>query len=116
MASIRLHLLAGALVAALFLVSQAAHAQSSYVAAPHPEYPGTTSYWTPGDAYGNWRASLYPAPVPAPAYVGHVFYTYEPLYPHHSMYGHSHCYWQFPCKRCGRWKNWSHVHVKYSTW
>jgi hypothetical protein len=35
-------------------------------------------------------AGMYPSPRPVPLFVGHVFYTYPPLYPHHYLYKHSH--------------------------
>lgn len=58
-------------------------------------------------------ASMYPAPMPVPAHVGHSHYTYQPLLPHENMYRHSRIYYTphgtrdmfytDPCKngRCG---------------
>jgi len=37
-------------------------------------------------------AQMYIAPVPVPAWVGHTYYTYEPLYPHELTYSHHHRY------------------------
>ena len=37
-------------------------------------------------------AEMYVAPVPTPAWVGHTYYTYQPLYPHEMMYAHTHRY------------------------
>ncbi|MEM7477178.1 MAG: hypothetical protein AAF483_19520 [Planctomycetota bacterium] len=34
-------------------------------------------------------AQMYLSPVPVPAWVGHTYYTYQPLYPHHYMHPHS---------------------------
>lgn len=38
------------------------------------------------------NAQMYVAPVPVPAWVGHTYYTYQPLYPHEMMYQHTHRY------------------------
>lgn len=37
-------------------------------------------------------AQLYVAPHPVPAYVGHTFYTYQPLMPHEMLYPHKRYY------------------------
>lgn len=37
-------------------------------------------------------AQMYVAPVPVPPWVGHTYYTYEPLYPHELTYAHTHRY------------------------
>ncbi len=37
-------------------------------------------------------AQMYVAPVPVPEFVGHTYYTYQPLYPHEMMYRHTHRY------------------------
>lgn len=34
-------------------------------------------------------AQMYVSPVPVPAWVGHTYITYEPLYPHEFMYRHT---------------------------
>lgn len=39
-------------------------------------------------------ASMYPAPLPVPAYVGGTQYTYEALYPHEHMYRHDRVYYR----------------------
>lgn len=38
-------------------------------------------------------AGLYPAPLPVPTNVGHVYYTYQPFYPHEMMYAHKRTYY-----------------------
>lgn len=37
-------------------------------------------------------AQMYVAPVPVPQWVGHTYYTYQPLYPHELMHKHRHRY------------------------
>jgi hypothetical protein len=37
-------------------------------------------------------AQMYLAPVPVPEWVGHTYYTYQPLYPHEMMYRHNNRY------------------------
>ncbi len=37
-------------------------------------------------------AQMYVAPVPVPEWVGHTYYTYQPLYPHEMMYTHTRRY------------------------
>jgi hypothetical protein len=37
-------------------------------------------------------AQMYIAPVPVPQWVGHTYYTYQPLYPHEMTYWHTHRY------------------------
>lgn len=37
-------------------------------------------------------AAMYVAPVPVPPWVGHTYYTYQPLYPHEMMNIHSQRY------------------------
>jgi len=37
-------------------------------------------------------AQMYIAPVPVPQWVGHAYYTYQPLYPHEMTYWHTHRY------------------------
>lgn len=45
------------------------------------------NYYTQG--YCNLaNAQMYLSPVPVPPNVGHTFYTYQPLYPHHYLYWH----------------------------
>lgn len=52
-----------------------------------PGWVGSTHYTGTIDGY---TAGLYPSPRPVPLFVGHVFYTYEPLYPHHYLHRHGH--------------------------
>ncbi|MCA9178851.1 MAG: hypothetical protein KDB14_30520 [Planctomycetales bacterium] len=40
-------------------------------------------------------AQLYLAPHPVPAYVGHTFYTYQPLMPHEMLYTHGRRYHRY---------------------
>lgn len=44
---------------------------------------------------GGVSAGLYPAPGPVPAFVGHTYYTYEPLYPHEMLYPHHRTYHRY---------------------
>jgi hypothetical protein len=37
-------------------------------------------------------AQMYVSPLPVPAWVGHTYYTYQPLYPHELTYAHTHRY------------------------
>lgn len=37
-------------------------------------------------------AQMYVAPMPVPMWVGHTYYTYQPLYPHELMYRHTNRY------------------------
>jgi hypothetical protein len=37
-------------------------------------------------------AEMYVAPVPVPPWVGHTYYTYQPLYPHEMMHRHTNRY------------------------
>ena len=45
------------------------------------------NYYVPPNAGSN-PAALYMAPRPIPQNVGHVYYTYQPLYPHEYLYPH----------------------------
>lgn len=60
-----------------------------------PSYAGDLfpSYWAPA-APGAISAPLYVSPVPTPPHVGHVWVTYQPLYPHEFLYKHSKVYWR----------------------
>ncbi len=51
------------------------------------------SYWAPA-APGGVSAPLYVSPIPTPPHVGHVWVTYQPLYPHEFLYKHSKVYWR----------------------
>jgi len=68
-------------VAAAFSFGTSAQAQ---------EYAGQlfSNQYTQG--YANQAtAQMYLAPVPVPPWVGHTYYTYQPLYPHEMMYRHN---------------------------
>ncbi|MCA9194334.1 MAG: hypothetical protein KDB03_21340 [Planctomycetales bacterium] len=41
---------------------------------------------------GEATAPLYVSPLPVPQWVGHTYYTYQPLYPHEMTYWHNHRY------------------------
>jgi hypothetical protein len=45
------------------------------------------NYYTQGPS-NHANAGMYLAPRPVPAYVGHTYYTYQPLLPHEHMYSH----------------------------
>jgi len=63
--------------------TQPAAAQDYYANAPQL----FANQYTQG--YANQAtAEMYVAPVPTPAWVGHTYYTYQPLYPHEMMYTH----------------------------
>ncbi|MCS7236826.1 MAG: hypothetical protein NZ899_00980 [Thermoguttaceae bacterium] len=56
---------------------------------------------TAGDLFYNYYVApgpdgigveLYPAPRPAPPWVGHTYITYEPLMPHEFLYRHQRVY------------------------
>lgn len=40
-------------------------------------------------------AAAYPAPLPTPNWVGHTYYTYQPLMPHEFLYHHHRTYRQY---------------------
>jgi hypothetical protein len=64
------------------------------LAAPYNTYGGHDlfyNYYTQGNA-NQAHAAAYVSPVPVPPWVGHTFYTYQPLYPHEMMHWHSHRY------------------------
>lgn len=68
-------------VAATFCFGNQAQAQ---------EYAGPlfANQYTQG--YANQAtAQMYLSPVPVPAWVGHTYYTYQPLNPHEMMYRHN---------------------------
>ncbi len=46
------------------------------------------NYYTQGNCNRS-NAQLYISPLPVPPNVGHTFFTYQPLYPHHFMFWHS---------------------------
>jgi hypothetical protein len=67
-------------------LASSASAQQSYL--PHPMF---SNEYTQGNA-NQATAQMYVAPVPVPTWVGHTYYTYQPLYPHQMMYLHEHRY------------------------
>ena len=68
------------------------------------------NYYTQG--YSNQaNAQLYVSPHPVPAFVGQTFFTYQPFYPHHYLYGHSDRYHNYYDN--GRGTN--RTRVSYST-
>ncbi len=67
------------------------------------------NYYTQG-GMNQVNAQMYLAPRPVPAYVGHSYYTYQPLLPHEHMYSHVRNYYKWtpgayytsPCQgQCG---------------
>lgn len=46
------------------------------------------NYFTQGSC-NQANAQMYLSPLPVPPNVGHTFYTYQPMYPHHMMYSHT---------------------------
>ena len=52
------------------------------------------NFWN-GPNCGGVAAQLYIAPHPVPAYVGHTFYTYQPLMPHEMLYTHKRTYHRY---------------------
>jgi hypothetical protein len=71
-----------ATMAVCSLVSSA-HSQEMISSGPHPLF---ANQYTQDSAEAT--AQMYLAPVPVPAWVGHTYYTYQPLYPHQMMYLH----------------------------
>jgi hypothetical protein len=51
-------------------------------------------YYVPNNC-GGPAAELYPAPHYVPPHVGHVYYTYQPLYPHEFLYNHHRTYHRY---------------------
>ncbi len=52
------------------------------------------NYYVPGTC-GGVPASMYLAPLPVPAAVGHTYYTYQPFMPHEMLYQHSRNYYRY---------------------
>jgi hypothetical protein len=69
------------------LLSGSAHSQEHGGVGPHL----FANQYTQGFA-NQATAQMYISPVPVPAWVGHTYYTYEPLYPHELTYWHTHRY------------------------
>jgi hypothetical protein len=67
---------------------------------PNGEYRGYAQndlfrqYYVPNHQ-GGVGAQLYVAPRPVPEFVGHTWYTYQPLYPHEFMYRHHRTYHRY---------------------
>jgi hypothetical protein len=81
------------LVALVAVLAAPAESFASHPCPVHsaPGWVGTTTYTgTMSCCCDGYTAGLYPSPRPVPQFVGHVFYTYEPLYPHHYLYKHRH--------------------------
>lgn len=79
-------ILLGSAALALLTLSNSASAQD-YTNAPRL----FANQYTQG--YANQAtAEMYVAPVPVPEWVGHTYYTYQPLYPHEMMYSHTRRY------------------------
>ncbi|WP_372897152.1 hypothetical protein [Stieleria sp.] len=57
------------------------------------------------------NAQMYVSPVPVPAFVGHTFNTYQPLYPHEFLYKHTNRYHNYYDN--GRGINRTKVHYSY---
>lgn len=72
---------------ALMLLGNAAYCQEHGGVGPHL----FANQYTQGVA-NQATAQMYIAPVPVPPWVGHTYYTYEPLYPHELTYTHHHRY------------------------
>jgi hypothetical protein len=53
------------------------------------------NYYVPPCPWSGTGAQLYVAPRPAPLYVGHTYFTYQPLLPHEFLYRHHRTYWNF---------------------
>ena len=68
------------------------------------------NYYTQGYA-NRANAQMYLSPHPVPPNVGHTFYTYQPLYPHHYLYAHKDTYHNYYDN--GRGMN--RTRVNYST-
>ncbi len=77
------HTIVAGVALALLGTVQSASAQDYYANAPQL----FANQYTQG--YANQAtAEMYVAPVPAPAWAGHTYYTYQPLYPHEMMHAH----------------------------
>jgi len=49
------------------------------------------NFYVPNNC-GGVPAAMYVAPLPVPQFVGHTYYTYQPLMPHEFMYKHHRTY------------------------
>ncbi len=52
------------------------------------------NYYVP-DTCGGVPAAMYLAPRPVPAWVGHTYYTYQPVLPHELLYPHHRTYFRY---------------------
>jgi hypothetical protein len=63
-----------------------------------PQYYGQPelfyNYYAPGTC-GGVPANMYLAPQPVPAWVGHTYYTYQPMMPHELLYKHHRTYYRY---------------------
>lgn len=53
------------------------------------------NYYVPPDAGAGLGAKLYVCPRPTPPFVGHTYFTYEPLMPHEFLYPHARVYTRY---------------------
>lgn len=87
---IRKTLVVAAVAAAAWLAQPGEEAQA--IEPARPRYDLFYNYYVPPSQQGGVGAQLYLSPRPTPAYVGHTWYTYQPLYPHEFMYPHCRVY------------------------
>ena len=92
-------------VAAIFSVMGSAQGQEIVGSGPQL----FANQYTQGMA-NSATAQMYVAPVPVPQWVGHTYYTYQPLYPHELMYQHGHRYHSYYDNGNGL----NRTHVRYS--
>lgn len=103
-------LIVAILVAAGFLFGSA-NADAQVISDTQPEFHLFQNQYTQPGASAS-IAAMYNAPYPVPYWVGHSYYTYQPLYPHQHLYAHHKSYYSsygspqdfyhHPCsKRCG---------------
>ncbi len=78
-----------AVAAVIALGSAASSAQAQEIVGSGPQL--FANQYTQGMS-NQATAQMYIAPVPVPQWVGHTYYTYQPLYPHELMYRHSNRY------------------------
>ena len=68
------------------------------------------NYYAQPGPYNGAAAELYISPRPVPAFVGHTWNTYQPFYPHESMYRHQRGYYTY-----NPGAGWRRTNVRYST-
>lgn len=88
-------------------MSSSANAQDPYTMPPGPQL--FAQQYSQG--MGMTHAQMYVSPQPVPAWVGHTYITYQPLYPHEMLYPHTKRYHNY--YDGGRGLNRTRVH--YST-